>query len=542
LIHKVTKAEAKQIKNKHNPLGDLIDEVENINLDKEIDKILDETFVFDADEITDKIMKFGSLLADTKLYSYQENVARTLIKSIVTSEGERVTILFPRQSGKTEIFKVVVPACAVLLPRLYNLYPEELEPFRNGFMAGVFALSKETSITMFKRIQDVFRSSHGKFYLKDPELDIKVRKTNPIELSNGSLVRAHSMLAKILVSYSYHLMIIDEADKALNTHRLTTDIQPMGTAYNGTFTMLGTAGDTPCLFYNYITSNKEVQNDGGKKNHFQIHWKQAAKINKNYAKAMIKILEDLRVGNITQKSFDMSYKLNWLIDDNRFISDYKFNSLCDKSKETGIIYDYANKEYMREYSLVAGLDLAKKVDRSVLTILRLEPIKYTDRYNKRIVSWFELEKIRWSEQRRKLFEIITRFPLDKLFIDATGVGEVFCDDIEEDLEDWKNIEITHFVFSLQSKSEGYANLEDIIDREELIIPASIKTKTNEKWIHFRQDCRSGQKVVKGEKNYMVVEAMSPLHDDYLDSLMLANLAADELREYGKASVRHDMWG
>lgn len=545
MVKKITEKEAKELKNKNvNPFEQMEDELNQLeedfedtvkNLTSEADKIIDETeeIEFNPELLVDRIFEFGELLSDTKLYDYQKPPAKKLIEDILLSKGSRITIHFPRQSGKTQIFKVVLPACAVLLPKLYNIFPKKLWAFKDGFYAGIFALSTKTSSTMFSRIQDVFSSDHAKPFLQDPDLDLKVKKTNPVKLSNLSMIRAHTMLAKILVSYSYHIMVIDEADKALDTDRLTTDIQPMGAAYNGTFVMLGTAGEHECLFHKYIEENKDVEINTGVKNHFQISYQKAMKQNPLYRKYMESVLRDLEKGVITQDSFDRSYGLIWKIDDRKFITRERFQVMLDSTQQ--LYYD-GKSEFLKNTELVAGLDLGKSTDKTVLTILKLIPIEGSNRHYKQIVSWFELFKVKYSEQRRRIVEFITRFPVTLMYADSTGVGEVFTDELIESLEDWY-MEIKKFIFSDKSKSNGYSKLQDIIDRDELIIPGSYKSKQTETFKHFKSDFLACEKVYK--KSYMMIEAPESdktKHDDYIDSLMLANLAASELIEMGDFEI------
>lgn len=550
MVKRLTKKEVNALKKPKNPfdsIEELEEEIEELQKELSLEEQAEELVSqgeddFDPDFWADIILTFGCMMSNTKLFYYQEDAALALIKSLLTLDlraedenatNDRITIHFPRQSGKTEIFKVVVPACAVILPELAKKYPVELDAYKNGMYVGVFALSSETSSTMFNRLQEVFRASHSKPFLEDPQLNIKVRKTNPVTLSNGSLIRAHTLMAKILVSYSYHLMIVDEADKALDTHRLITDVQPMGTAYNGTFVMLGTAGDSPCLFYNYIEANKEAHRLGGEKKHFQITWKQAQKENKRYAATMRGVLQDLEDGIITVKSFKMSYELEWLIDDNRFVSVAVLNQMTDKD---AILYDSGRD--LRSNIIVGGLDLAKKVDRTVLTLLMLKPIEGSVRYTKQIIAWFEMQKVKWPEQRRRLFEFLTRFRIEILFMDATGNGDVFYDEFSEDMEDF--LEIHPFIFSDKSKALGYTKLEDAIERREFIIPGSYSVRQSDEFKHFEADCKASQKVHK--KNYTLVEATPPAHDDYVDSWMLANMAAEDFIEFGDFNTIDDAWG
>jgi hypothetical protein len=332
-------------------------------------------------------------------------------------------------------------------------------------------------------------------------------------------------------------MIVDEADKALNTHRLTTDIQPMGAAYNGTFVMLGTAGDQPCLFYDYIKQNKEEERNGKDKKHYQIDYKTAMRVNELYERYMVNVLNDLETGALTKKSFDMSYGLKWFIDDNKFMPRTRLSALLDSN---GKLYQDGKSDEIKRYEIVGGLDLAKKLDRTVLTLMRLEPIEGSERYYRRVISWLELNKMKWGNQRRALFEFITRFNISTIYGDATGVGDVFIDELIEDLEDFY-VDIIPMVFSDKSKAQGYMRLDGAIDRGEIIIPSSYEVKQTKEYKNFVDDLTSCQWVAK--KNYSLVEALPQKHDDYADSLMLANLAAESIIEIGNFEiVENDLWG
>lgn len=531
-----------EIQNKKKP--QIADEEEKIKVDvtdleKEADKVVEQCIRFDADDLAKKIVGFGQGISDTVLYDYQIEVAEAIVKSLILCDGDRITIHFPRQSGKTEIFKVVVPACCILLPKLYNIYTEELSAYKNGFYCGVFALSKETSITMFTRIRDVFRSTHTKTLLDaDSEIDVQVRKTNPVELSNGSLVRAHSMLAKILVSFSYHLMIIDEAHEAHDTQRLTTDIQPMGTAYNGTFIMLGTAGERDCLFLQYIEANKEKYKNGGKKLHFQITWQQAAKVNPYYARNMEKIIEDLEEGRLPQSSFDMSYNLIWSTNDNKFMNAVRFQSILDHSRG---IYKHGS---LIKGEVVAGLDLGKMRDRTVLTVAELVPLEEDERFLRKVICWMELfdakNPIPWPTQTRQLVDFIMQFQISRIAVDSTGIGESVRDSLDEMME-YTGTVIEKFVYSDKTKALAYKDLDDIIELGLLSIPADYGAQKSDEFKHFKRDLQSCVYVYK--KNYKLVEVPESksrtLHDDYADSLMLMNYAAQQELNYGNVEMDED---
>ena len=89
------------------------------------------TVSFDAHDITSKIMRFGEVLTGVNLYSYQKEAAYAIIYSVITFSGDVKTMLFSRQSGKTEAIAFVIDTLCVLLPALAKMIPD-LEQFKNN--------------------------------------------------------------------------------------------------------------------------------------------------------------------------------------------------------------------------------------------------------------------------------------------------------------------------------------------------------------------------------------------------------------------------
>lgn len=105
---------------------------------------------FDAHDITNKIIEFGKALVGVELYPYQLEAAYAIIYSVITFSGDVKTMLFSRQSGKTETVAFVVDTLCVLLPALANFIPD-LEQFKTGFRVGLFAPQSDQVTTTYSR-------------------------------------------------------------------------------------------------------------------------------------------------------------------------------------------------------------------------------------------------------------------------------------------------------------------------------------------------------------------------------------------------------
>jgi hypothetical protein len=76
--------------------------------------------------LVEKIMDFMKLLVGHELHPYQAPLARRIIESVIINDGEEVTALASRQSGKSETIANTVATLMVILPSLAVMYPDLL--------------------------------------------------------------------------------------------------------------------------------------------------------------------------------------------------------------------------------------------------------------------------------------------------------------------------------------------------------------------------------------------------------------------------------
>lgn len=82
-------------------------------LEEEDEDVLSKEFV---NKLVDKILQFMVVLVGHDLHPYQKPLARRMIESVVINDGEEVTALAARQSGKSETVANVVATLMVLMP------------------------------------------------------------------------------------------------------------------------------------------------------------------------------------------------------------------------------------------------------------------------------------------------------------------------------------------------------------------------------------------------------------------------------------------
>lgn len=283
-----------------------IDQDEYDALDDDVDEL-------SADFVTsliDKVLQFQEVLVGHPLHAYQLPFARRIIESVIVGDGDTISALASRQSGKTETVADVVATLMVLLPRLAKVYPDLLGKFANGFWVGMFAPVEGQAETLFGRTVSRLTSERALEILGDPEIDdITARHpgvTKGIALKkSGSymLMMTANPRAKI-ESKTFHIAVLDESQE-MDDHVVSKSISPMLAYTAGTLVKTGTPARTKNHFYKTIQLNKRLATGKGRKrNHYQWDWREVAKINKDYAKFVKK--EMLRIGEDSDE-FQMSY-------------------------------------------------------------------------------------------------------------------------------------------------------------------------------------------------------------------------------------------
>jgi hypothetical protein len=139
--------------------------------DEPVDEPLDELSQQFVDKLIDKIMDFLKVLVGHDLHPYQKPLARRVIESVIINDGEEITALAARQSGKSETVADTVATLMILLPRLAKLYPDLLGKFKDGLWVGLFAPTETQAETLYGRTVNRLTSERALEILGDPEID-----------------------------------------------------------------------------------------------------------------------------------------------------------------------------------------------------------------------------------------------------------------------------------------------------------------------------------------------------------------------------------
>ena len=482
---------------------------------------------FDAHEITSKIIEFGKILTGLSLYKYQEEAVYAIIYSVITFSGDVKTMLFSRQSGKSEAMAFVVDTLCVLLPALAKVIPD-LEQFSTGFRVGLFAPQSDQVVTTYSRAMTRINSANAELVLTDPDIDVYLESSARLELSNGSYLAGQvaSKQSKI-ESKTYDMVIVEEAQD-VDDLIVSKSIEPMLSSTAGTLIKVGTTGMVKNHFYYEIQHNRQSDRklkDPRTRNHFEYDYKRIIadrreqyekdhkRFHLNYEADIMRKKE--RWGEDSQ-AFKLAYALIWDLESGMLLTDKEFNGIINR--KLGL--------QMPSYTdyVVAGLDIAKAPAETVLTIGRV--FKGEDVFEKpykQVLAWVALGGLDYEAQHHAIMDCIVEFNISTIFADYTGVGKAVVDRLMYACGEYVNI--VPYTFTAQSKSDMWFNFVSEIQTRHLIVPANKKVRSSTEFMKFEEQMKNCQKYFNG--SYMVCEKSEGYFDDFVDSAALMCLAANE---------------
>lgn len=481
--------------------------------------------------LVNSIFTFCELYSGKTMFPYQEQFSKRVIRSVLENDGEEITSLFSRQSGKSETISLTSGGLMIILPQLANMpmFADDprLKMFKDGMWIGIFAPSQRQAQTTYNRIKARIQSKPAQMILADPEFNLYFTTSNgqTVSLSNGSFVTAISASDGSNIEGESFKLIICEECQDISNFKIRKSIHPMGAAYNATIVKIGTATTHKGDFYDAIQRNK--RNDADKKshirNHFEYDYKVASKYNPNYAKYVEK--EKSRLGEKSDE-FRMSYCLEWIIERGMFIDIAIFEPQCGEFTLDRVPYD-------KVATHVAGIDLGGKGDSTIITMVEVNwaiPAILESRvndetgeeevyeaYNTYIKDWHMIENEPDYEQQ---------YPEVCDYLDHWKVARIVCDATREAsfahrLKANRREEVIPYIFTTKSKSELYKHLDKEIAAGRARFCAGDNTRYTKEYQLFLEQMGDLQKGYSGQ--YMVVAHPDEkgAHDDYCDSWALA---------------------
>jgi len=438
---------------------------------------------------------FAEKIMGFKCYPYQADLLRTKAKRIVACWG--------RQSGKTT---------AIALKVIHFVYTNP--------NVTVLIVSKglRQSIIMFSVITN--------FILGNPILRRSVTRytRTQIFLKNGSRVIALpcSQDGANLRGHTAHMVVMDEA-AFMPEPVITSVIFPMLATTDGTAIMLSTPwGRNHIFFRSFVNPNYWTQH---------IPSTKCPRISKEFLEEQRREIGDLR--------FRIEYLAEFIEDQNALFTQDMIRGCVElwNVERHKMMTDQqilaATAPFTGEYYL--GCDLGKRLDYSVVCILKREKIKVLDEKTgrpKTLDPVYRLVYMKQFELRTKLsvvFEWIRflykKFNITWGCIDRTGIGEAVAERLEETCPNLEGVGL----YSAQAKQEVMMYLYTTIENRRLIIPydKELIAQMNEQQYYYGS---VKEKVIGEEKGVMLFAHPEGRHDDMLWALASPRMRQEKKRD------------
>lgn len=508
---------------------------EEIDVEQEINDTAT-GMAYDPYRLAEVLVKIGQQMMGVKLYSYQEKPAFRIIYSILARDGAEITMLYARQSGKSETSTFCIVTLGVLLPVLAKIFPQELGHFSRGVKMGLLAPQGEQVQTIYARCMERLLSEPVRMFLDDPDILDQPLSTVHFKLKSGSFLTGQSAAKQSKIeSKTYHIIFLDEAQD-IDTEKVRKSIIPMTASTFGTIVRTGTPSRNKGDFYYTIKNNekhdaklKSPKEKEKKQLHFQYDYLDVIKSKKDmfkndkqdfhllYEKS---VMRDKKSWGENSDIFRLAYKVEWILEVGMFITEKGLEEQCFDKRMTLPTID------VKTDFVVAGLDIASARNSTVLTTATIDAPAgdFGERPKKTIADWLVLSGINYEEQFQVLAEELIQKRVQVLFADYTGVGRALTDVLIHHLSEY--MVIVPYTFTPSSKSDMWKALDEDIMNRRLVVPAHKSVQSKKEFKTFTEQMTNLQKYWRG--SFMVCEKTTGYEDDYCDSLALMNLAGNHL--------------
>jgi hypothetical protein len=507
-------------------------------------------------ELIARILALAQAMSEREFYPYQIELGYRIIESLLLHDGDVITALISRQSGKTEVLSSVLCAVAVIFPKLADQYPDDWKlnttdekgvyrGFADGVKIGIYAPRLEQANIMFDRIKLWLASDTSKQVLASLKLKVVESNGDRVTLTNGSRILCQSASEQSKIEgETHHLLVLEEAQDISDT-KVRKSLHPMVSSLLGSIVKIGTANTKKCDFYEAIKKNERHEVLTGRRNNFFFPYKITQRYNSHYRKYIQR--EKVLLGEDSD-DFRMSYGCEWIFERGMFLTQAQLfhRGIAQKNGLFSIRHPNGLHRLLRQYSIVVGIDWGASSDSTVLTMLAVdwnsptESGSYADLkgerrytyYQKHVIDWIEFIGDNYEYQWGEILAYLKSLPgLKKVVTDSNTAGKPIFDRMNAAFAG-TGIEIVDFNFNRKIKSDGYKNLYGDFCRKSITFPCSKPARHTKHWRKFVQQLLDLQK----EYNQGEMRVKHPdekgAHDDYPDSLMMASWGANAPSSFG----------
>jgi Terminase RNaseH-like domain len=466
-------------------------------------------------QILDKLMLVAEALMPEgeSLRPYQIPFVRRILESLVLNDGNKITALFSRQSGKTEAVATATATAMIMFPVLSVVFPRWFGIYRHGMKVGAFAPVDEQADNLFSRVTEKLTSAAAQVIYADPDInESTTSRGRHLYLRSGSIVRKTTCHPKATIEgRTYHLILIDESQGA-DEYVVNKSVFPMGSSTNATVVLTGTCNYHKGLFYHTIQYNiRENLGPGNKKqNHFHVDYKVVGKYNASYAKFVAE--EKRRLGEDSDE-FRLSYRIQWILEKGMFTTTDRLDELGDTSMQSVVKFYFGSP-------VVVGIDCGRKQDKTIVTIVWVDwdnPDPFGI-YHHHVLNWLDLEGRDWEDQYFEIVDFLSNYNILKVGVDIGGLGDTVAQRLKILMP---QTEIVELGSANSDQSVRWKHLNNLMEQKRISWPAGSKVRDLKRYKRFRKEMEDLEILNKGP--YFLAEApkSTNAHDDYPDSLAMA---------------------
>lgn len=499
------------------------------------------------DWVITRILTLAQLLAEKRFYPTQLTFGRRLLEGLLLHDGEVITALFSRQSGKTETVGSVSAAAAIALPYLAKKFPRawmlnltdsegNYRGFANGLQVGIYAPKLEQASITFNRAKQAINTRTGQQVLGEFRLKCDINNGNTLAFTNGSRLLCQSASVQSdIEGATHHLLVVEEAQD-VDDLKVRKSLMPMVASTMGTVVKVGTASIRRSDFYTTIQHNRRRFLLTGVRSHFVFPANICARYNSLYARYIERERERLGADS---DEYRMAYGCEFIFERGMFVSsDVLFSPIIAHTSGIWANFnlDRLKEPFFRAYRLVLGIDWGSAGDSTVVALLAVnwkDPLltyDVTDHkgrhqgvyYRKHLLGFWEWEGDNYEVQYQELFPQLVELPgLARVVMDANACGLPLYHRMSADASTLPQpFEVVPFTSSAKAKSEAYKGLSSDFSMGRITIPASPAALKEPTMLRFVTQMLDLRKTWKNGVLHISHSAERGAHDDYPDALCL----------------------
>lgn len=473
------------------------------------------------------IQDFATDVLKKPLYPYQVEIANAILDSIYANRGDIITVMLSRQSGKNQLSAIleaylldlfkhgnIVKAAPTYMPQVINSRRRLMWMLENETLSsriwtswGLIGLAPGAQPGTGRR---------GKRQVKR---DVKRHVGPAVQFfsaePNSNVVGATASI----------LLEIDEAQD-VDPEKFDKDFRPMASTTNATTVLYGTSWSDDTLLAHQIASNKELEEQTGRKLNFAYDWTTLAEINANYKKYVESEIKRLGLDHITIKT---QYLLQAVSGAGKYFSPMQLLMLKSMPHVAW------EMEPDQDGIYIAGIDVAgeerpnpdgtptKDRDSTVISIGKVSWDESIELHVCSVVHHEWWTGMKHTEQYAAIIALTEAWNLRRIVADYTGLGQGLVSWL---IEKFGEERVIPYTFSRPAKSKIGHQLTGLVNngRIKIYTAGDYPRETSEEcWKQMR--LARYDLPAPGIINFYV--AIEDGHDDFLISLALLGEALQD---------------